>query len=72
MPATHRPSSQPQTIRTAAAPPWITAAVAMLSAWAQRRRQRRALAALGPGLLRDVGLTRADAMRESGKPFWRR
>lgn len=72
MPATHCPSPEPQAIRTAAPLFWIAAATAMLSAWAQRRRQRRALAALDTGLLRDIGLTRADAVRESGKPFWRR
>ena len=42
--------------------------------WAERRGQRRALAELTrlPHLLDDVGLTRAQALREAGKPFWRR
>lgn len=37
-----------------------------------RGRQRRALGALDDRLLRDVGLTPAEARRECAKPFWRR
>jgi uncharacterized protein YjiS (DUF1127 family) len=46
----------------------------LLLAWAGRRAQRRALADLAdlPHRLADVGLTRAQAMREAGKPFWKR
>ena len=39
--------------------------------WAERRRQRLALAALDQRLLRDIGLTSGEAMRETDKPFWR-
>lgn len=39
--------------------------------WAQRRAQRRALARLESHLLRDVGLSAAEATREAAKPFWR-
>ena len=42
--------------------------------WAERRRQRQALASLiesSDHLLRDVGLTREEARREAAKPFWR-
>ena len=41
--------------------------------WAQRRWQRIALRDLAdmPDLLADLGLTRAQALREAGKPFWR-
>jgi uncharacterized protein YjiS (DUF1127 family) len=40
---------------------------------AERRAQRRALAEMAriSHLLDDVGLTRAQAMREAAKPFWR-
>lgn len=37
----------------------------------ERSRQRQALAGLTEHELRDIGLTRYDAARESGKPFWR-
>ena len=40
--------------------------------WAQRR-QREALRAIAddPHLLRDLGLTRQQALEEADKPFWR-
>ena len=38
--------------------------------WWRRLRERRALAALDDGLLRDIGLTRADVDREYDRPFW--
>jgi len=38
--------------------------------WWERSRQRRALQALDDWALKDVGLSRADAMRECDKPFW--
>ncbi len=46
----------------------------LVARWARRRGQRRALAELArlPHLLDDVGLTRAQALREAAKPFWRR
>ncbi len=40
-------------------------------AWQERARMRRGLAAMDDRLLRDIGLTRAQASREFGKPFWR-
>lgn len=39
--------------------------------WTERRRQRRALEALPDHLLHDIGLSRADAVNEADKPFWR-
>lgn len=39
--------------------------------WRERARQRRALMALDDRLLRDIGISRADAEREVAKPFWR-
>ena len=51
----------------------VSAGWHLLRCWALRRAERRALAelALLPHLLDDVGLTRAQALREAGKPFWR-
>ncbi len=43
-----------------------------LARWAERRNQRRALLALDDKLLKDIGLSPADAWREGYKPFWRR
>ncbi|KAA0684138.1 DUF1127 domain-containing protein [Roseomonas genomospecies 6] len=43
----------------------------MVATWNERRRQRRALEALPDHLLQDIGLSRADAVNEADKPFWR-
>jgi uncharacterized protein YjiS (DUF1127 family) len=39
--------------------------------WVDRARQRRRLCELSDQMLRDIGLTRADAWAEYAKPFWR-
>lgn len=39
--------------------------------WHERARQRRQLAELSDHMLRDIGVTRADAWAEVEKPFWR-
>ena len=40
-------------------------------AWQERLRQRRHLDGLDDRLLKDIGLSRADVVREVEKPFWR-
>jgi uncharacterized protein YjiS (DUF1127 family) len=52
--------------------PSFRPASALLRRWAERRRQRRALAELAafPHLLDDLALTPGQAMREARKPFW--
>lgn len=45
--------------------------VATLLAWQDRARERRALLGLGDLQLRDIGISRAEADGEGGKPFWR-
>ena len=45
-----------------------------LSFWRDRSRQRsrlHELADLNDDLLRDIGVTREEALREAEKPFWR-
>lgn len=37
----------------------------------RRQAQRRALAGLDDHLLRDIGITRAQARAEAARPFWR-
>ena len=46
-------------------------AVGNLLTWQERATQRHALATLETRILRDMGLSRADAQREAAKPFWR-
>jgi len=52
----------------------LSAARRTLAIWRVRRRQRQVLWELAQDerLLSDVGLTREQAHREAGKPFWRR
>ena len=42
----------------------------LISLWIERMRQREALASLSDEMLRDIGITRVEAARESRKPFW--
>jgi uncharacterized protein YjiS (DUF1127 family) len=54
--------------------PGLRTFVGTVAAWIVRSGQRRALRELAKDrrLLRDVGLTREQVLREAGKPFWRR
>ncbi len=49
----------------------VAFAVALLTAWCDRSRQRRHLRDLDDRMLRDVGICRHDVEREVDKPFWR-
>jgi len=42
----------------------------LLLTWLQRSRQRRQLAALSDNMLKDLGLSRADAEHEIDRRFW--
>jgi hypothetical protein len=42
----------------------------VLSAWAERGRQRRRLGELEDGLLQDIGISRSEADTEARKSFW--
>jgi uncharacterized protein YjiS (DUF1127 family) len=44
---------------------------ALFKEWRRRVRSRNELAALCDRCLRDIGVTRYDAYRETSKPFWR-
>jgi uncharacterized protein YjiS (DUF1127 family) len=48
----------------------LFAAVGQVLLWYGRARERRALAELDDHLLRDIGVSRAEAEREITKPFW--
>lgn len=39
--------------------------------WLDRYAQRRQLARLDPRMLKDIGVSRTEALREARKPFWK-
>jgi uncharacterized protein YjiS (DUF1127 family) len=43
----------------------------VLATWIERYRQRRDLASLPDYMLKDIGVSRAEAWTEAEKPFWR-
>ncbi len=45
-------------------------AITTLLRWQELAAQRRALLRLDDHMLKDIGLTRADAVREADRPFW--
>jgi uncharacterized protein YjiS (DUF1127 family) len=45
-------------------------ACARLLRWHELARQRRALLALNERMLKDIGITRAEAEREARRRFW--
>lgn len=50
---------------------WFIYAADTGGRWRERARSRRALSHLDDHLLRDIGVTQAQLMIESSKPFWR-
>jgi uncharacterized protein YjiS (DUF1127 family) len=49
----------------------LSRALALFDIWRRRFRDREALALMDERSLRDLGLTRYDALYEARKPFWR-
>ena len=47
------------------------ALIALFKEWRRRDRERQALVTMSDMSLRDIGITRCDAMNEASKPFWR-
>jgi uncharacterized protein YjiS (DUF1127 family) len=50
---------------------YLRRVLALIDTWRQRVRDRRALAQMDELSLRDLGLTRHEALYEVRKPFWR-
>jgi uncharacterized protein YjiS (DUF1127 family) len=49
----------------------IRRAVDVVLSWQERARERRQLMELSDHMLRDIGISRAEAFGEAEKPFWR-
>ena len=50
---------------------WLATIASKLSLMSARHHQRRQLLQLDEKQLQDIGLTRAEALREAAKPFWK-
>lgn len=44
---------------------------ARLAEWHERSVQRTQLASMNERMLKDIGISHGDAVREASKPFWR-
>lgn len=49
---------------------WASQAVSLLLRWQELARQRRSLGQLSDHMLQDIGVSRADALREATRQFW--
>jgi len=49
----------------------LAALLDLIRTWRRRAYERQILAGMNDQLLRDIGITRCDAMNEASKPFWR-
>src|SRR3954470_13106313 len=74
MPLTRRARRQAALLRLYSAADavmiWSLRVGERLQLWQERYRQRRALGTLSEHMLKDLGMSRADTGRETGKRFW--
>ncbi|MFQ6018798.1 MAG: DUF1127 domain-containing protein [Kiloniellaceae bacterium] len=68
-PADHAPKATGGFVRMLLGLP--VAVFETLLVWQERAAERAHLAALNDHMLKDMGLSRADAVRQSSVPFWR-
>jgi uncharacterized protein YjiS (DUF1127 family) len=66
-PASSRPAARHGPMRAAGL---LVRGMAGIDAWWSRARSRRALLGMSDTMLKDIGLSRADAWREGRKPLW--
>lgn len=71
--ATARPmfgASAKRGAQTSIAEQVLWAPFAALATWGERLKQRAALAEMDERMLKDIGVSRVDALTEADKPFW--
>lgn len=59
------PAAVPRRVTTAALRAWLLSRLTAIDLWLEHRRGRRALLSLNDAALKDIGLSRADAIREA-------
>jgi uncharacterized protein YjiS (DUF1127 family) len=64
------PAQWPEHIAAKPATHWLDDVSNVLGRWLDAARSRQTLDELDDHLLRDIGLTRSEALRESSKFFW--
>jgi uncharacterized protein YjiS (DUF1127 family) len=50
---------------------WTRRTAATIGEWRRRHRERHQLLALDDRMLKDIGITRTDALFLGNKPFWK-
>jgi uncharacterized protein YjiS (DUF1127 family) len=50
---------------------WWRQGARLVALWRRRAQERRALAVMDERSLRDIGISRLDALYEANKPVWR-
>ncbi|MER2511935.1 MAG: DUF1127 domain-containing protein [Nitrosomonas ureae] len=61
---------KPSVIRYSMVWGYLVAAFTQIRCWYNIHLQRRALLTLNEVLLKDIGISRTDALAEGSKPFW--
>lgn len=51
---------------------WVNKPIELVNLYVQRSRSRKELANLDKRMLKDIGVSRADQIVESNKPFWKK
>jgi uncharacterized protein YjiS (DUF1127 family) len=49
---------------------WMKSGVAQVARWRKLHHERAILASLSDDALKDIGLSRADVLEETDRPFW--
>jgi uncharacterized protein YjiS (DUF1127 family) len=62
--------TDPDKSSTSTTPTLTTKFFTLVSTWRKRSKKRAQLASISSHTLRDIGITRFEAMIESDKPFW--
>lgn len=62
--------TDPDISSTSTTPTLTTRFIKLVSIWRKRSKDRAQLNSISSHILRDIGITKIEAMIESNKPFW--